>query len=182
MPRIHTPATIADAPAAAHKTLEAVNGMLGSVPNLFRIVANAPAALEGYIGLNSALGNGSLDPAARERIALAVAQVNDCSYCLAAHTYLAQNVAKLSPTEINRNRFGRSVDSKADVAVRFAQSIALNRGNVKDELFNEVKAAGYDDEQIVEIIAHVALNTLTNYMNEVLGTEVDFPAAANLES
>jgi len=105
---------------------------------------------------------------------LAVAEVNGCDYCLAAHSYLAQHVAKLNSAEIARNRQGRSSDAKADVAVRFAKSIAVNRGQVDNLLFNEVKNAGYDEGQIVEIIAHVALNTLTNYVNEVLGTEIDF--------
>ena len=180
MSRISTPASVAEAPIAAQPTLEAVNNLLGTVPNLFRIVSNSPAALEGYVGLNTALGKGALDAATRERIALAVAQVNSCDYCLAAHTYLGQNVAKLTPAEITHNRNGGSTDAKADVAVRFAKSITENRGQIDNALFNEVKAAGYNDAQIVEIIAHVALNTLTNYMNEVLGTEIDFPAAEDL--
>jgi len=111
---------------------------------------------------------------------LAVAEVNGCDYCLAAHTYLGQNNAKLTLAEIARNRQGRSSDAKADVAVRFAKSIAVNRGQVDNVFFNELKTAGYDEAQIVEIIAHVALNTLTNYINEVLGTEIDFPIATEL--
>lgn len=180
MSRIPTPASITEAPAAAQQTLEAVNNSLGTVPNLFRIVSNSPAALDGYVGLNSALSKGALDAATRERIALAVAEVNGCDYCLAAHSYLGQNVAKLTSAEIARNRQGGSTDAKADVAVRFAKAIAVNRGQVESALFSEVKAAGFNDAQIVEIIAHVALNTLTNYVNEVLGTEVDFPAVEKL--
>ena len=180
MSRIHTPRSIADAPQEAQPTLEAVNNLLGSVPNMFRIISNSSAALEGYVGFNAALGAGRLPAATREAIALAVAEVNGCDYCLAAHSYLAQNVARLNSAEIARNRQGRSSDAKADVAVRFATSIAVNRGQVDNLLFNEVKNAGYDEGQIVEIIAHVALNTLTNYVNEVLGTEIDFPIVNEL--
>lgn len=180
MSRIPTPASVSEAPAAAQKTLEAVNNSLGTVPNLFRIVSNSPAALDGYVGLNSALSKGALDAATRERIALAVAQVNGCNYCLAAHSYLGQNVAKLTSAEIARNRQGGSTDAKADVAVRFAKAIAVNRGQVENALFSEVRAAGFNDAQIVEIIAHVALNTLTNYVNEVLSTEIDFPVVEKL--
>ena len=79
MSRIPTPATIADAPESARPLLEAVKTQLGSVPNLFRIVANSPAALEGYLGLNGALGKGKLAHATRERIALAVAEINGCN-------------------------------------------------------------------------------------------------------
>ena len=176
MPRIPTPATIDAAPAAAQPLLEAVKKQLGSAPNLFRITANSPAALEGYLSLNGALARGALDAATRERIALAVAQINGCRYCLAAHTYLGKNVAKLGDAEIAANRNGHSGDPKADAAVVFARKVTIDRGAVTDADFAQVRAAGYSDAEIVEIVAHVALNTLTNYINEVFGTEVDFPA------
>lgn len=175
MSRIPTPATIDAAPEASRPLLEAVGKQLGSVPNLFRIVANAPAALEGYLGLNGALAKGKLDPATRERIALAVAEANGCGYCLAAHTYLGKTLARLSDAEITANRNGGSTDARADAAVRFAAGIVERRGKVAGDAVDAVKAAGYGDAEIVEIVAHVALNTLTNYMNEVLGTEIDFP-------
>lgn len=175
MSRIPTPATTKEAPETAQGLLDAVQKQLGSVPNLFRIVSNSPAALEGYLGLNGALGKGKLNPATRERIALAVAEVNGCGYCLAAHTYLGKNLANLNDIEITANRKGRSTDAKADAAVRFAAEIADKRGRVALSAVDAVKSAGYSDAEIVEIIAHVALNTLTNYVNEVLGTEVDFP-------
>lgn len=82
MSRILTPANIEAAPAAAQPQLEAVNKQLGVVPNLFRLVANSPSALEGYLGMSGALAKGSLPAQTRERIALAVAQVNGCDYCL----------------------------------------------------------------------------------------------------
>lgn len=175
MSRIPTPADVNAAPAAARPLLEAVKKQLGSVPNLFRIAANSPAALEGYLGLNGALAKGALDARTRERIALAVAEINGCDYCLSAHTYLATNLAKLDAAEIEANRAGRSYDVKADAAVKFATRIARNRGHVAEADIAAVKAAGFDDAQVVEIVAHVALNTLTNYLNEVLGTEIDFP-------
>ena len=176
MSHIATPATIADAPEASRPLLENVKAGLGSVPNLFRLVATSPAALEGYLGLNGALGKGALKAATRERIALAVAEFNGCDYCLAAHTYLGTNVAKLADEEIKANRLGGSLDAKAGAAVKFAVSIVKNRGAVEPGEIEAVREAGYNDAEIVEIIAHVALNTLTNYINNVLDTEVDFPA------
>jgi uncharacterized peroxidase-related enzyme len=175
MSRIPTPATIADAPAESQPLLEAVQKQLGSTPNLFRIVANSPAALEGFLGLNGALARGRLPAPTRERIALAVAEINGCGYCLAAHAYLAKNLVKLSAEEIAANRRGQSADPTADAAVRFAAKLASGRGRVEAEDIAVLRAAGYDDGQIVEVIAHVALNTLTNYMNVALATEVDFP-------
>ncbi len=180
MTRLHTPATITDAPAASQPLLEAVKKQLGSVPNLFRLVANSPAALEGYLGLSGALGKGSLPAATRERIALAVAEINGCHYCLAAHSYLGKNLAKLDEAEIIANRKGHSNDPKADAAVRFAANVTKSRGHVSDDDVRAVKMAGYDDAQVIEIVQHVALNSWTNYINNVAQTVVDFPVAAAL--
>lgn len=182
MSRIPTPASIADAPIAAHPFLEAVQKQLGSVPNLFRIVANSPAALEGYLALSGALGRGKLDAATRTRIALAVAGANQCDYCLSAHTYIGKNMVKLEDAELAENRGGASADPKADVAVRFAVDVVRRRGHVDEGNVRDLKAAGYDDGQIVEILAHVALNTLTNYVNTALATAIDFPKVSATES
>lgn len=175
MSRIPTPATIEDAPAASQPLLAAVKAQLGSVPNLFRLVSTSPAALEGYLGMNAALNKGALPAATRERIALAVAEINGCDYCLSAHTYLGKHVAKLDDTEITANRSGASNDPKADAAVRFAAKVTRQRGRVSEEDVRAVKLAGYDDAQIIEIVQHVALNTWTNYINEVAKTDIDFP-------
>jgi uncharacterized peroxidase-related enzyme len=175
MPRLSTPATVDTAPAASRPLLDAVKKQLGVVPNLFRLVANSPAALEGYLGLSAALGKGTLAPQTRERIALAVAEINGCDYCLSAHTYLGKSLAKLDDTEIAANRAGGSNDAKADAAVRFAARVVRQRGHVDDEDVRVLKAAGYDDAQVVEIVMHVALNTWTNYINEVGKTDIDFP-------
>lgn len=175
MSRLPIPATIEDAPAASQSLLEGVKKQLGVVPNLFRLVSNSPAALQGYLGLSGALAKGKLPAATRERIALAVAEVNGCDYCLSAHTYIGKNLAKLDDAEITANRNGASNDPVADAAVRFAVKIAQARGHVSDEDVRAVKLAGYDDAQVIEIVQHVALNTWTNYINEVAKTEIDFP-------
>ena len=182
MSRIATPSSIATSPAASQPLLEAVDKQLGSVPNLFRVVGNSPAALEGYLGFSGALAKGGLPAATRERIALAVAEVNGCHYCLAAHTYLGKNLAKLDDAEIAANRAGTSHDARADAAVRFAVLVARARGHVDASAVQAVRAAGYSDAQVVEIVAHVALNTFTNYLNEVAATEIDFPQVAALET
>jgi uncharacterized peroxidase-related enzyme len=176
MSRIPTPATIADAPAATHPQLEAVQKQLGSVPNLFRLLATSPASLGGYLGLSGALAKGALDARTRERIALAVAEINGCGYCLAAHSFIGANLLKIDAAEIAAARAGRSADAKADAALRFAVAVTQARGRVAAADLAAVRAAGWSDAEILEIVAHVALNTLTNYVNEVAGTEVDFPA------
>ena len=178
MSRIPTPAAISDAPAASQPLLEAVKKQLGVVPNLFRLVANSPAALQGYLGLSGALSKGALPAATRERIALAVAEINGCDYCLSAHSYLGKNVAKLDEAEIAANRNGASNDPTADAAVRFAAKVARERGHVGEDDVRALKLAGYDDAQVIEIVLHVALNTWTNYINVVAETEIDFPKVA----
>lgn len=174
--RIPTPATIETAPEASRPLLEVVEKTLGSVPNLFRLVSNSPAALEGHLGMFGALSKGTLPAPTRERIALAVAELNGCNYCLSAHTYLGKNLAKLDDAEITANRSGASNDVKADAAVKFAAKLVRARGQVSEADVNAVKQAGYDDAQLLEIILHVALNTFTNYVNSALQTEIDFPA------
>ncbi len=178
MSRIPTPPTIEAAPAAARPQLEAVKKALGVVPNMFRLIATSPAGLEGYLGLNGALAKGELPAATRERIALAVANVNGCTYCNSAHSYIGKNMLKLEEAEIAANRAGRSNDPKAEAAVRFATKVAVSRGAVTEDDLRAVRMAGYTDAQLVEIVLHVALNVLTNYVNEVFATEVDFPVIA----
>ncbi len=169
------PNSIEAAPEASRPLLEAVKTQLGVVPNMFRLIANSPATLEGYLGFNAALGKGALDRRTRERIALAVAQLDGCDYCLSAHTYLGKNMAKLDDNELVANRNGTSHDRKADAAVKFAAMLVRARGRVSEKDVDEVRRAGYSDGEILEIIGHVALNTFTNYVNEALGTAIDFP-------
>ncbi len=174
MSRIPIPAT-EQAPSAAQPLLASAKKQLGTAPNLLRILANSPAALEAYLGLSGALANGDLDAATRERVALAVAEVNGCDYCLSAHTYRAREVAKLDDAEITANQSGASSDMKADAAIRFAAKLVRERGRVSEADFAAVKHAGYSDVEMVEIIAHVGLSLFSNMVNVALKTEIDFP-------
>ena len=174
--------SLEQSPAASQPLLDAVNKQLGVVPNLFRLVGNSPAALEGYLGLGKALGKGSIGAATGERIALAIAEVNQCGYCLSAHSYLGKNLVKLDDAEIAANRGGGSGNARADAAVRFAVQVARARGHVADAEVQAVKAAGFSEAEIIEIVLHVALNTWTNYINEVARTTIDFPVAQPLRS
>lgn len=182
MSRIQIPASIDASPAAAQPLLEAVKKQLGSAPNLFRLLATSPAALEGYLGLHGALGKGRLDARTRERIALAVAELNRCNYCLSAHTYLGKNLARLDDAEIAANRTGSSHDPKAAAAVRFATEVVAARGHVGQAELDAVRAAGFGDAEVLEIVLHVALNTLTNYVNSMADTDIDFPVVTHQQA
>ncbi len=163
----------------AKELLDAVKGKLGLVPNLTRAMANAPAVLEGYLGLSGALGKGSLSAKTREQIALAVGQANECDYCLAAHSAIGKMVG-LTPDQIRDSRRGTAIDPKADAIVRFARKLVDDRGRVNDDDMAEVRAAGLDDGAIAEVVANVALNNITNYFNHVAETDIDFPKAEEI--
>ena len=180
MSRLAIPARDA-APIASQPILDAVHKQLGVVPNVFRLAALSPAALAGLTGLNGALSK-ALDLKTRERIAIATAQVNGCDYCLSAHTYLGLNLAKISPQEIEMNRHGASADPKAAAAVQFAVKVAQLRGKVSDADLAAVKLAGFSEAQVVEIVAVVAENFLTNLLNNVAETDIDFPVVRTADA
>jgi uncharacterized peroxidase-related enzyme len=163
-------------PSAATGTtkdlLDAVKKGLGVVPNLFRVTAQSPAALEGMVTLYGAIGKG-LTPKLREAIALATAEVDGCDYCLSAHTYLGKR-AGLSEGDLVDVREGQASDPKVAAASRFARVLLEKRGQVSDADVTDVRRAGFGDGEIVEIIANVAWSVFTNFVNEVAGTDIDF--------
>jgi len=167
----------AEATGKAKQLLDAVQAKLGMTPNLIKTLAAGPAALEGYLNFSSALATGHLDAKFREQIALAVAQANSCEYCLSAHTAIGRMVG-LKADEIARSREAHSSDAKRDAGLQFVQTLVVQRGVVSDLALAQVKAAGFSDGDIAEIVANVAINILTNYFNHVARTDVDFPPVA----
>lgn len=163
-----------DAPAASRATLDAVHGAFGATPNMFRAVANSPAALQAMWSFFGALGGGVIPAKLGEQIAVAVADRNACEYCLAAHTALGRK-AGASAAEMSAAQAGESADPAAAAALRFALKLVEQRGQVDGADVADLRAAGFDDGQIVEILAHVALNLFTNYVNVAFAVPVDFP-------
>ncbi|HEY9048154.1 MAG TPA: carboxymuconolactone decarboxylase family protein [Ohtaekwangia sp.] len=154
---------------------------LGVVPNMMRTMGNSPAILEGYMGLSGALGKGTLGSKIGELIALTVAESNGCNYCLSAHTYLGDKLAKLDTEAMELARRGTSKDPKINAILKFAQVLVTKKGNVKDGDVAAIKAAGVTEGEVGEIIGHVALNILTNYFNITAATEIDFPLVESLQ-
>lgn len=161
--------------------LAAVKAKIGVVPNLMRTFAQSPAALEAYLGFSGTLDKGVLPAAVREQLALAIGEANGCEYCLSAHTLLGKG-AGLSPDAILAARRGGAADAKVSALLQFARAVVDARGKVSDQQIALVRAAGATDAEIVEVVAHVALNVLTNYTNNVAQTVVDFPRARPLEA
>ena len=174
MSRLSIP-TVDNAPEGSKPLFAAVKKQLGVVPNLMKLVGHSPAALEGYLSLNGALAKGKLDVKLRESIALAVAEYNGCDYCLCAHDYLSRNVAQMNGEEIEAAREGRSSEARSNAALHFAIRVAESRGRVSDTEIAALRNAGFDEGSVIEIVVTVALNVLTNYVNNVAQTDIDFP-------
>ena len=164
----------AEASGRTKELLDGVNATLGVVPNMVKTMAGS-AVLEGYLGLSGALARGRIRPSVAERIALAVAESNECSYCLSVHSYLAEHAARIDSTDIGAARAFQSADAKAAAALAFAQAVMVTRGEVDDGTLEAARRAGLDDAELAEIVGHVAVNVLTNYFNKTFAVELDFP-------
>ena len=158
----------------ARRHLEGVQAKLGRLPNLFKAMANSPAALEAYLAIGQALERGRLSSQLRERIALVVAERNGCEYCLAAHAAIGRSLG-LSKDEIASNRRAQSSDQASSAVLTFVKLLVDNRGKVSSEDLEQLREAGFDDGQVAEIVTTVVINIFTNYFNLVAGTPVDFP-------
>lgn len=180
MPRI--PAINPDnATGQARKLLQGVEATLGFAPNIMRTMANSPTVLQGYLDFSRALSKGNLSSKFREQIALAVSEVNDCQYCLAAHSAIGRSVG-LSEETIGDSRRGESPDPKEAIVLAFARKVVENRGWVGDEDIAKLRKVGFSQGAIVELIANISLTLFTNYFNHVAETEVDFPEVSKLET
>lgn len=164
-----------DAPQAA--VFSQIERAFGAVPNMFRAIGQSPAALRSMWGSFGALSQGTLGARLGEQIAVHVADLNRCVYCLSAHTLLGRK-AGAGEEEMREAQAGRSSDPKTAAILRFAGEIVTRRGQVGTTTFADLRDAGVTEEEIAEIIAHVALNLFTNYTNVALAVPVDFPVVA----
>lgn len=166
--------TPADATGSVEQAFAEIKSAFGVVPNMFRAVANSPAALASMWGSFGALGGGRLGARLGQQIAVAIADRNNCNYCLAAHTVLGQK-AGASVQKMAQAQGGRSADPRTQAALAFAIKVVDARADIAAADVDALRAAGFDDGEVVEIIAHVALNLFTNYVNVALDVPVDFP-------
>ncbi len=158
-------------------TLNQISGAFGAMPNMFKAIANSPAALKMMWGAFGALSQGKLGAALGEQVAVAIANANRCEYCLAAHTVLGGN-AGVSKDAMSAAQKGHSSDPKTQAALTFALKVVKERANIAPTDVTALRNAGFDDEAIAELLAHVALNIFTNYTNVAFDVPVDFPKVA----
>ena len=164
-----------NATGAAKELLDQVQKSLGLVPNMTKVMANSPALLQGYLALAGAVGSGSIPAAVRERLAISTAQLNGCEYCLSAHTYIGDNLAKVDAAELDAARRGDSSDPHVAALLKLSNEIAENAGDVDADTIDQARAAGVSDQEIGELVANLALNILTNYFNVLANVENDWP-------
>ena len=173
MPRI-APVVHSSATGKAKDLLDGVNKKLGFVPNMMASMAQSPAVLEAYLNFSGALGGGSLNAKVREQIALAVAEANTCDYCASAHTAIGKMVG-LKDGEVENARHAQAEDAKVATILTLAQRLVLSKGRLTDTELSKARAAGLSDGEIQEVVANVALNIFTNYINHVNDPAIDFP-------
>lgn len=165
------------APAASQAILTQINQAFGGVPNMFKAVSNSPAALKSMWGSFGALGAGTLGPQLGELIAVAIANRNKCEYCLAAHTVLGAQ-AGASAEQLAEAQVGQAQDAKTAAVLNFVLKVVDKAAQIDTADVESLRAQGFADEQIVEILAHIALNIYTNYINVAFDVPVDFPHIA----
>ena len=180
MPTIQ-PLDPSNAPEASRPLLDAVQKKMGMIPNLLGTLASSPAALKSYLELSEALAGGLYSAKERELLALAIAEVNDCGYCRAAHTMIGGSLG-LSESELLGARRGESSDTKTQALIALTQKIVVSRGFPGDSEVRAFTDAGWTSGHLIELLAVVALHTLTNYTNHIAGTEIDFPLAPALQT
>lgn len=171
--------TAEQAAPAAQEIFEAINKRYGRVPNLYGVAANSPAALKAILEFGEVLASGEFSASEAEAVALVVAEVNKCDYCLAAHTTVGKMLG-FSEEETLAIRSGGSADPKLGALVALAGEITASKGWPSEELVNSFFKAGYSKAALVELIGLVSLNINKNYLNHISGVPLDFPAAKEL--
>ena len=179
MQRIPT-VSLNSAPEDSKPILKKIKEKYGRVPNIFASVAHSPAALNTLVSMFGALDTGELAGKAHEAIALRVGEIHGCAYCTAAHTAKAKMVG-LTADEAVALRKGESADPKLKATLSLATTVVEKRGHVSDAELEAARGSGLSDAEMLETLAIVVLNTFTNYINALVKTKVDFPAAPPID-
>jgi AhpD family alkylhydroperoxidase len=151
---------------------------LGMVPNLYATLAHSENALASYLSLQNA--KSSINGKAREVVNLVVSQVNNCEYCLAAHTVIGGMVGFTTEQILEVRGGSASFDAKLDALAKLTKNVAINRGHADSAVVDAFFAAGWNEENLVDTIVTIGDKTVTNYLHGVTKVPVDFPAAPKL--
>lgn len=169
----YTVHSIETAPAAAKDILASAKKSLGFVPNLFGVMAEAPALLNAYTTLSGIFDQTSLDATERQVVLLATSYENNCSYCIAAHSIIA-GMQKVPVDVISALRDGRPIaDPKLESLRHFTIAVVKSRGWPSEVDTQAFLSAGYGRQQVLEVVLGIGMKTLSNYANHVAGTPLD---------
>lgn len=164
----------------ARELLDATRRQLGRVPNLYAAMAHSPVALQAYLAFRGALQQGVLDLQMRERVALLVAQLNDCDYCVAAHTFRGGKIG-MSADDLMATRRADSADAKTAAALRLVKALMRHDEAAAETALTEAWQAGWNEAEVGELVAHLALNVFSNTFKQMAEPPLDFPAAPVLD-
>jgi len=171
--------TLNSAPTAAKPLMEGAQKKFGMVPNLLGVLANAPAVLEGYLTLSGIFDKTSFRPLERQVVLMTSNFTNNCDYCMAAHTTIA-DMQNLDRSVIDAIRDDTPIaDDKLEALRLLTADVVASRGYPKAATIEAFISAGYKPEQVLEIIMGVALKVMSNYTNHVAETPVDAAFSAN---
>ncbi len=174
-----TPVTEHNVEQSAQNMLHQIQKRFGRVPKMFQNMANSPSTLQAFASLSECCEKTSLSPKLRHEIGLLMAELNQCNYCIAAHSQLAKAM-KFPENDILKARQGLTEDAKSQAILDFCKAIVDERGGVSDQEVQKLKGQGVTDQELCEIVLLVTFNMFTNYFNKVADTEIDFPLAPTL--
>ncbi len=173
------PVSVDAAPLQIKPIFEQFKKKMGRVPNIFLNMGNSLPTLNAFVALSELADKTSLSPEIKTKLALTVAQTNHCNYCLSAHSAIAKSIG-LQEQDILNARKAEAEEMKTQAILKFAKAVVEKRGEVSDQEMSSLKTAGATDQEICEIVLVITLNTFTNYFNNVVKTDIDFPLASKL--
>lgn len=180
MPRIPVH-TLQSAPEESRDALRALEAKMGKVLNIHGEMAHSPVVIQSYAAMQRSIGDfGTFDARTREAIALAVGNVDNCSYCQSAHTVSAKAAGFSDEQTVAIREDDVDFDPRLETLLKLAREIAANVGEVRDDTWRTAMEAGWSDVELTELAAHVVVNLFTNYFNHFAGTDPDVPRAAGL--
>ena len=163
------------------KLLDTVEQAFAVIPNTTKVMANSPAVLNSFLAFSTAMGEAKIGEKLHNQVKLGTSETNSCDYCTSILSAVAPS-AGLSADDVLAGRTGNSEDYQTKAALSFANDVLESRGKVSDMQIASVRDAGFDDAEIVEIVASVVLGCFTNFINNVADTELDIPQAEPVEA
>lgn len=169
--------TIETSQGSGKAMLEAAKAQMGFIPNMYANMVNSPGLLETYLlGYKRFRAESGFSPVEQEVVLLTISRFNACTYCMAAHSMIADMMSKVPADVLERLRTGEPIpDARLGALSLFTHVLLEQRGNPTSAQLNDFKVAGYSDRQVLEIFLAIAVKTLSNYSNHVFHTEVDAP-------